>query len=241
MMPFVAHVEYRVPVEKAGAWADYYRVVYSVYARMAGLMLARLLGDARDAGHYFSIGVWRTKEDRARAIASPASRLIAPLNPVAGDEDSSAETIELELVDHVWGREGPGAWFRDGMGWVTHLWTRVPVDRQAAWTPYRRNMASVLARQNGLVAMDCAVARDDPERFLFLRTWADEKSSLVMRSGERYAPSQEVVYATLPPKVYDLYAESPPTVFTDCTLVDAVFGPEGLADYAGFMRDLPAV
>ena len=106
-MPYVHFYEFGVRPETMDLWVPHAHNNLSVMARKEGLLSMRLFRDRQEPTHFFSIRVWRTKEDAQRALASPEVQLAIRTNIDHGMSEGYP-TIEREftLLDHVFGRKG---------------------------------------------------------------------------------------------------------------------------------------
>jgi len=250
MVPYVRHLELGVKPDRLEPWRAIARNTLSVMARQDGLLSMRVYREWREsraaaspgAGgplRFISIAVWRSRDDCFRAMASREVRLIADSESERDLRDGPVIERELELIDHVWGRKGPRAFLCLDDGFANHLFTHVPADKRRAWDPYRRNFASVMARQNGVTSYEAFQDLHDPEIVLFLRNYERRSFASIMKGASAtYEPNREVDYATRPARELDLYRDAKPVVYTDCVPWDGVVGANGLALYQEFMESL---
>jgi quinol monooxygenase YgiN len=240
---YVHQYEFGVRPEKMDLWTPHAHNNLSVMARQPGLLSMRLLRDRTEPTRFFSIRVWRSKEDAQRALASPEVKLATSTNP-AHRMSEGFTTIEREftLLDHVFGRKGVKNFLPLGGGFAHHLYTNVLPENLERWTPYRRNCASVMARQNGVTSYEIMQDQHDPTWFLVLRTYEDESYATVMKGGTTpYRPNDEVKYVIKPATDFDVYRGSQPVQYSDCELFDGVLGLNGAEYYAEFMENLEPV
>lgn len=241
-MVYVHQYTFGVRPEKMDLWIPHAHNNLAVMARQPGLMSMRIFRWRQQPDWFFSVRVWRSKADSDRALASPEVQLVTRTNPAYGlSEGYAGSQREFELSDHVFGMRGIAGFLPEG-GFAHHLIVHVPPENIAAWTPYRRICASVMARQPGVAAYEVARDLADPTRFLVLRTYTDEHAARIMKGGQTpYAPTKEVEYITQIARDRDFYRGADPVVYTDCDLFAGVLGLEGEALYAAFMASLVAV
>src|SRR5262249_38338989 len=142
----------------------------------------------------------------------------------------------------VFGRRGFRNFLHPGKGFAHHLFTHVPPEKIAAWMPYRRNCASVMARQNGVTSYEIAQDLAGPSVFLGLRNYEEESCTTAILGGAPpYIATPEIEYVTKPAQDFALYAGARPVEYTDCDLFDGVTGPAAAVDYQAFMENLEPV
>jgi hypothetical protein len=162
------------------------------------------------------------------------------LAKTAVEEMAAPEEHHLELLDHVWGRRGYDNFFNPGAGFVQLGFVHVPLANLAAWAPYVRNCASVMARQNGVTSYEVLRDPSDPEVFYVVRSYENESFSSIMPGAAETPrkPTKEVEYAVRPATELGLYDGARPTTHTDCVLIDGVFGVGARMYYTQFMEGL---
>jgi quinol monooxygenase YgiN len=242
-MPYVHQIEFGVRPEKMDLWIPHAHNNLSVMARQEGLLCMRVYRDRSQPTRFFSLRVWRSKEDSLRALASPEVKLATSTNPAHGmSEGFTRIEHELVLLDHVFGRKGVRNFLHPGTGFAHHLWTNVLPENLERWTPYRRNCASIMARHNGVTSYEIMQDTADPTMFLVLRNYENDSFAHIMRGGATpYRPTQEVQYTTKPARDFEVYKGSKPVVYTDCDLFDGVLGPNAAEAYQEFMENLEPV
>ena len=236
-MPYVHLARCSVQPDQS-TWMAWARLFLSAVSRSESLWSARLLRERGDEPRFLFVTIWESQQDFDRAMSAPEARLAkTALGDVATPEER-----QLELVDHVWGRRGFDHFLTPGTGFVQLGFVHVPRAKLAAWTPYVRNCASVMARQNGVTSYEVARDLSDPEVFYVLRSYESESSSAIMPGAESpWKPSRELENAVRPATELGLYDGARPAVHTDCFLIDGVFGIAARALYTQFMEDLNSV
>jgi quinol monooxygenase YgiN len=254
MAPYVRHLELGVKPDRLELWRALARNTLSVMARQDGLLSMRVYRQWRDSTEspeaapaedgasprFISIAVWRSRDDCSRALASQEVELATDIATERELRDGPVIERELELIDHVWGRKGPRAflWPTED-GFANHLFTHVPAHKRHAWDPYRRNFASVMARQNGVTSYEAFQDLHDPEIVLVLRNYERRSFASIMKGASAtYQPNREVDYATRPARELDLYRDARPVVYTDCVPWDGVVGTNGIALYQELTESL---
>jgi quinol monooxygenase YgiN len=217
-------------------WLAWARLFLSAASRSEGLWSVRLLRERTDAPRFVFVTVWRSQQDFDRAISTPDLRLVK----TAVEDMATPEERHLELLDHVWGRRGFHNFLNPGTGFVQIGFVHVPLANLAAWAPYVRNCASVMARQNGVTSYEVTRDLSDPEMFYVVRSYESESFSLIMpgATGTPWKPSKELEYAVRPATELGLYEGARPTTHTDCVLIDGAFGLRARMFYTRFMEDL---
>lgn len=235
---YLHHIQFGVVPAKFDIWAAHAHNNLSVMARMQGLVLMRILRDRDDPNRFFSIRLWRSKEDSDRALATPEVHLVTKTNPELGlSEGFPTVYKEYRLLDIVFGREGVEG-YASAEGFTNHIEVHVPPQKQSLWHPYRRNCASVWARQPGLLSYEVAADLNDPDLFLVMRTFRDRESSLRGPEGE---PNEEIKLSVKPATDLNLYEGARGSVYAACDLFDAVYGPDGTDALRQFMANLQPV
>jgi hypothetical protein len=157
----------------------------------------------------------------------------------AEDLATAEEHHHLELLDHVWGRRGFDSFLPPGNGFVQLGLVHVPLANLGAWTPYVRNCASVIARQNGVTSYEVTRHLSDPEVFYVLRSYEAESFSLIAPQSEIPSkPSKEFEYAVRVGRELGVYDGARPAEQTDCILIDGAFGGAARLFYRDFMENL---
>lgn len=224
MSPHVHHLALRA--ERLDLAAAHDEV--AALARQPGLLSLRLYRDRQDPARLLAVHVWGSRDEATRGAVFAADRVEA--------------AREYALLDFVWGRRGPANFLRPGTGFAQHLITHVLPGKLAAWTPYRRNCASVMARQTGVTSYEIMQDLADPTLFLVLRGWESTAHGGIMMGGTTaYRPNEEIRYVTRPATDLRLYEGALPVVYTDCDLVAGAFGPGGAERYARWMETLEPV
>ena len=235
---FVHQVEFEVAPGKLPEWRSYIPGYLGAQSRMPGSVSFRVLEDKGTPNRFFSIRTWLSKEDAMRAKESPESQLAGQPARDGGFYDGMpVRHEEFELLDMVWGLEGPTAFATQGLA-AQHIVTGPGPGLYDLWRPYARNFASVMARQTGLVCHETYRSLADPERIVVLRTF---RSTDAANAGPEYAPPKEVKLAAKPAKDLGVYEGHVPAVRTECELFDAVWGQAGQAAYDRFIMDLEPV
>jgi quinol monooxygenase YgiN len=237
VMPYIHLARCSVPSNQL-TWMAWARLFLSAASRSEGLWSARLLRERGDEPMFLFVTVWQSQEDFDRAMSTPDVRLAK----TALEDAATPHRRQLELVDHVWGRGGSDNFLTPGTGFLQLCFVHVPLANLAAWTPYVRNCASVMARQNGVTSYEVARDLSDPEVFYVLRSYESESWSAIMPGAETpWKPSKEIEYATRPATELGLYEGARPAVHTDCVLIDGTLGVGARALYTQFMKDLNSV
>jgi quinol monooxygenase YgiN len=240
LTPYVHFYQFGVRPETMDVWVPHAHNNLSVMARQEGLMSMRLFRDRQDPTRFFSIRVWRTRADAERALASPEVQLAIRTN-VEHRMSEGFPTVEraFALLDHVFGRKGVRNFLRREGGFTQVVFVNVLPENLERWTPYRRNSASVMARQNGVCSHETMQDLDDPTQYLVLRNYEDDSYASDMKGATaEYRPNREIQYVTKVAADLGVYKGSQPSRFVDCDTWDGVLGPDGAADYRRFMEEL---
>ncbi len=236
---YVHEIYFGVVPGKYAVWAAHAHNNLAVMSRMEGLALMRILRDRKDPNRFISHRVWRSKADSDRALASPEVQLATSANPKLGLSEGF-ETIvrEYDLLDIVFGMERGVTGYSGAFGFINHIRVHAPKGKQSIWHAYRRNCASVFARQPGLVSYEIAADRSDPEMFLVMRSWKDKEASLLGPEGK---PNEEVKLVVKPATDHKLYEGARGSQYLELDVWDAVYGPGAAEALRDFMRNLKPV
>jgi quinol monooxygenase YgiN len=236
VVPYFHLARYSVASDELETWLAWASLFLSAAARSQGLWSVRLLRERTDAPRFVFVTVWRSEQDFERAMSTPDLRLVK----AAVEGMATPEERHLELLDHVWGRRGFHNFLNPGTGFVQIAFVHVPLANLAAWAPYVRNCASVMARQNGVTSYEVTRDLSDSEVFYVLRSYESESFSLIMPGAAETPPkpTRELEYAVRPATELGLYEAARPTTHTDWVLIDGAFGLGAHVFYTQFMEDL---
>jgi hypothetical protein len=134
----------------------------------------------------------------------------------------------------VWGLAGQEHFVRPG-GFLQHLKSGFGPGKEALWTPYVRNFSSVFARQPGVVALELLRPVEGGTRYVAVRTYLAREDA---RVGPEAQPAAELRLAVDAGQQRKVYEGSPGVVYTNCEMVDAVWGAVGQEAYDRYMRSL---
>ena len=235
-MPYFHLARCSVASDELETWLAWARLFLAAASRSVGLWSVRLLRERTDAPRFVFVTVWRSQQDFDRAMSTPDLRLVK----AAAEDMATPEERHLELLDHVWGRRGFHNFLNPGTGFVQIALVHLPLANLAAWAPYVRNCASVMARQNGVTSYEVSRDLSDPEVFYVVRSYESESCSQIM-PGATEAPSKptrELEYAVRPATELGLYEGARPTTHTDWVLIDGALGPSAHVFYTQFMENL---
>ncbi len=236
---YVHHIEFGVVPAKFDIWAAHAHNNLSVMSRQPGLVLMRLLRDRNKPANWVSHRIWRGKADSDRALASPEVQLAVKTNPDLGLSEGFPTVFkEYQLIDVVFGMERGVTGYGGSFGFTNHIRVHVPRAKQHLWHPYRRNCASVWARQPGLLSYEIAADLADPEMFLVMRSFRDKEASLL---GSEWKPNEEIKLSIKPATDYKIYEGARGSRYMECDVWDAVYGPTGPEAFREFMRGLKPV
>ena len=235
---YVHEIEFGVVSEKFHLWAPHAHNNLSVMSRKEGLIMMRLFRDRKTPNRWFSHRVWKSKTHSDAALASPEVQLAVKTNPELGLSAGFKNVVrEFELIDFVFGLEGPDAYrMREGFeGFCYHIDVHVPKEVQSQWHPYRRNSASVFARQPGLLSYEIARDLHNPEMFLVMRSFETREAAMC---GPEDKPTEEVKLVVKPATDYKLYAKARGSIYAQCDVWDMVYGPGAKDALKTFMKGL---
>jgi quinol monooxygenase YgiN len=236
VVPYVHLARYSVESDQLETWMSWALLFLSATSRSEGLWSVRLLRERTNASRFFFVTVWRSQQDFVRAMSAPPLRLA---KTAVEDVATAKEHHHLGLLDHVWGPRGFDNFLPPANGFVQLGLVHVPLANLGAWTPYVRNCASVIARQNGVTSYEVTRYLSDPEVFYVLRSYEAESFSLIApQSKTPPKPSKEFEYAVRVGKELGVYNGARPAEQTDCVLIDGAFGGAARVFYREFMENL---
>jgi quinol monooxygenase YgiN len=217
-------------------WLAWARLFVSAASRSEGVWSVRLLRERAEGARFVFVTVCQSQPDFDRAMSTADLNLAK----TALQDMATPEERHLELLDHVWGRRGYDNFLNPGTGFVQLGFVHVPLANLAAWAPYVRNCASVMARQNGVTSYEVLRDPNDAEVFYVVRSYENESFSSIMpgAAGTPGKPTKEVEYAVRPATELGLYEGARPTTHTDCVLIDGAFGVGARMFYTQFVEEL---
>ena len=232
---FVHHIEFEVVAEKERQWEPYMRNFHAVEARMPGGVLFRVLRRLDEPHRFISLRTWLSKEDSKAAFRTSDLDLAArPAQQDGFYRGKQATWTQCELLDFVWGPEGPSGYAAPEL-FARYAVRDVPPEKLAPYRAYSRNFLSVMARQKGFVSGEVLRPAGPAHRFI---------SVLMFRARDRWPidssaePSAEVRMAFEAGRATRAYEGSSPLVALNTAVFDAAWGREGAAAYQRFIDGL---
>ncbi len=235
---FVEQIEFQVRPEKLAEWEVYVRTCLAALAREPGGVSFRMLRDLDwpQRNKLISLRSWISKgvAERSRTASPEATLAAAPSREGGFYTGMPMTRTEHSLWDMVWGLAGPERFVRRG-GFLQRLKSGFGPGKEAQWTPYARNFVSVFARQPGVVALELLRPVEGGNRYVAVRTYLAREDA---RAGPEAQPSAELRLAVEAGQQLKVYEGGPGVAYTNCEVVDALWGAAGQEAYHRYMRSL---